>query len=1455
MEARPDMDFVELNRSFAPIEKDKELNPDIASFWGHKLSGWLNWAQLLECRRVVLLAEAASGKTCEFQNRAQALRDQGQAAFFVTVEDLADDSFVAALDLALEQAFESWRDGDTGEDGWFFLDSVDEARLHHKSLERALRRFAREIGAAIGRAHVYVSCRVSDWREQEDREAVKRTLSVPEVLPAPEPVDRDAALLDPIFEEREESSGSSEDEEADSEHWDTLVVQLVPLSIEQQRRLMAASEVTRPDEATAQIEKSGLSALADRPGDLLELAEYWKEHGQFGSLAGMVEHGITVKLSERDRWRPDNSHLASEKARHGAERLAAALTLGKSSNVRAPGHAPGVDLSTNAIEPETVLPEWTDAERNALLRRGIFAPSTYGRVRFHHRGTQEYLTAQWLDRLLKARCPRQAVWQLLFAERYGAKTLVPSLHPIAAWLAVDHPDIRDEILNREPLVLLRHGDPRSLPLDAKERLLLTYAQRHADGQISNDSLDHRSLALFAVPELANAIRKSWHINDREGFRHDLLRLIREGAIRACVSLARNLALDETARDTMRVIAIHAMAACGDSGGLTEAAQCLLSDPSGAGSRLGPGFAAVLYPRFLSVAALLTVMKAAPKPRHYTAEGFGHVLGELWRGCPDVVARESLLAGLADLVLRKPYSRPHRHISAHRTDLAKHMEPLVRDAVLALADAEPSCGLARALMVVERAEKLHPFDRPEPHFCTLVPANPRLQRKLFWADAEEARRIAEDKGKSLRHYRNVLFHPEPLWRLGDGDLEWLYSDLANRPCETDKWLALTAITDILLWAGELGRQAPRLRVLVSGFPELLSYLEARLSPPPESDEDRRRREEMVTERRALAEQREAEDKEAEASWLRLRDELEADASVLRDPARLAKWSGGSVLLHCLLRWLERRTGKGHEDAATQWHPLAGGFGDDVAQAYRDGMKILWRITPPERPGRNGNTVNRTWTAILSMGGLGIEAAESPDWASRLTPGQAMRAAQHACLSEDGYPGWFDALAESHPAEVLPILRKALRREMSARCTSHYGLLSHFSYRPIPSSVQQLLCEVITGQKPANGKVCEHVVGILARLDLDEPERKRVARLACRRFRAARTDEDGPLIRHHLAMLFLTDADQAARELADWLGSIPPAERDAQAATTLGTLFERDSPVSQALAKASATSLDTLARLAYRHVRREDDAERRTGRCTPGPRDRAEEARGCIQSALLGHPGAEAYHAVLRLAGEDSCSISSLRLKGLARGKAEADAEFPAWLPEEVRVLEEQHLLPAKTGEALLDVVMGVLSDIQASSSHADASSLHLVRDAEKEEAVQKWLAEQLHLRSVGRYHDLRESQISQGHRPDIVLGSTAADVQVAIEIKHGKKRAWTVKRLEQALIKQLAERYLKPSNRRWGVLVISHHGNRSWFDPETKRRLEFQDVIRRLQALAERISLAPSSGVTVRVCGIDASSAK
>jgi hypothetical protein len=86
------MEFVDLNRYFVPLSKDQEPSLDIGRFWGPRAAGWLNWKELRRRRRVILLAEAASGKTKEFEYQCDSLRAGGNPAFFLRIEELADNA-------------------------------------------------------------------------------------------------------------------------------------------------------------------------------------------------------------------------------------------------------------------------------------------------------------------------------------------------------------------------------------------------------------------------------------------------------------------------------------------------------------------------------------------------------------------------------------------------------------------------------------------------------------------------------------------------------------------------------------------------------------------------------------------------------------------------------------------------------------------------------------------------------------------------------------------------------------------------------------------------------------------------------------------------------------------------------------------------------------------------------------------------------------------------------------------------------------------------------------------------------------------------------------------------------------------------------------------------------------------------------------------------------------------
>jgi hypothetical protein len=225
-------------------------------------------------------------------------------------------------------------------------------------------------------------------------------------------------------------------------------------------------------------------------------------------------------------------------------------------------------------------------------------------------------------------------------------------------------------------------------------------------------------------------------------------------------------------------------------------------------------------------------------------------------------------------------------------------------------------------------------------------------------------------------------------------------------------------------------------------------------------------------------------------------------------------------------------------------------------------------------------------------------------------------------------------------------------------------------------------------------------------------------------------------------------------------------------------------------------------------------------------------------------------MVRISSHPDFALRSERLHELTRGKAERDAEYPAWTVPEVIAFETQYTAPVKTGADLLRLVLGVLHDIVFKLDKGDATSRKLLERAKDEDEVQNWLTEQIQLRSLGRYHAYRESQIAKGDKPDIIVASATAQCEVAIEVKHGGK-GWTATELEQALRIQLAVNYLRPVTRRHGVLVITHHHDRQWLDPITNKRQPFDALIKRLSGVATTLIETDSGAIEVRCVGINA----
>lgn len=1440
------MEFIELNRDFAALKKDQEIDPNLGPVWGRKYGGWLDWNDILEHRRVVMLAEALSGKTEELRYRAGTLSQEGKHAYFVRIEDLADGQFEDALDHRSTDSFNSWL-AETTSDAWFFLDSVDEARLNHKNFSTALNRFARKLGVInLQRAYIFISCRVSDWKGREDRESIERILPYQEPLKPPsEILDYRTALLNPIFN-RSSRSTNNPKETPTLNPKDLLIIQLLPLTSEQRNRLAKASGVNEVAEFSSAIQLNGLEAMAERPGDLLDLAWYWNENGKFGSLREMSEQSVRRKLQEQDQSRADGNLLSAEKARIGAEQLAAALTLGKSFTLRALGQEPDPTLAAGAIDPTHILSDWSPAEQAALLRRGAFTPSTFGRLRFHHRSTQEYLTATWITRLMNAGCPREEIAHLLFVERYGVKTVVPSLRAVAAWLALDHSDIRQEIIKREPLTLIQHGDPKSLPIAAREALLEAYAEHDVIGQVTGQVLDHRAVWMFSDIRLACAIRTSWAKNDRSGFRLDLLRFIREAKIVACVDLARSAALDIAVNDYVRVVAIEAIFVCEDHNGLKQLAEKARSAPDRLSYRLAPAFAQNLYPQFLSVDELLELIDRSQPLEQYTTGGFGDILDELVEATPNRNDQKKLAYGLASICLAAPHVDDIPRLSSKHAELVNSMSKLSIRELKFRSLGEVDEGFIRLLMVVERAKD---YSNDESQIVTLresVRADSDLNRALFWADVLDTR--THPKLTPETRYWNVTYLcGVPLWQLNITDLAWLQKDCIEKPDESDRRIAFSAVWTLLRDAGRLDSERELIQNLTESNPWLAADL-AEYSAPSVISEEHKKYEKQLKVNRQKRAKKEAEDQD---SWLKFQAMLELEPTLLSDPEKLKTWSPGFDRLMFLTDWLAKRSGTDFCKASREWPLLMEAFSSSVVEAYKSGIKHIWRMTEAERPAHKGSGHFTTkYTTMLSIAGLNLEAAETTDWYIDLTDVEVIRAAEHACLSGQGYPEWLDVLIDKYPLQSLPILHSALTSEIYSN-NIRSDLLSHYAYSQnhAHSSLGAIISNALRKKDIDSLEVVERCLKVLTRQHITPLMTRGLVKMVRNRFTRHLAAGNEEMALRYFALQLHIQPEPAILELEKILEAMATSNEQERIEKWLSFFFGRHGGIStNVFERLSILTLTTLLRVVYRHIRYEDDRAGRGGILRQ--RDHAEDARNIVLSALTNRSGADAYHALIALSEDPLFQLSSIRFLEMAHEKVEQDAELPSWKTDEVLKFEREFVIPVKSGSDLLRLVMSVLSDIAYSFINADASSRPLLLAAKDENEVQHWLAEQFTLRAKSRYIVHRESEVSNGDKPDIVISSSTANVEVAVELKHGDK-GWTVKQLDHALKNQLAENYLKPANRRQGVLVVTCHSKRKWQEPGTRIKWTFSELSEWLNRQALGLLNNRVGEVEVRVFGLDA----
>ena len=1076
---------IELDRTFWPLGDGEEYDPDTLRAQARFELHLMHWSNLLTMTRVVILAEAGTGKTHELRETARRLRREGKAAFFCRIEWLATDSLENALSEGSIEEVRSWLEG--SHTAWFFLDSVDEARLANPQFfEKALRALARALNHAISRAYIFITARVSDWRATSDLVLVKDVLPPP---PTRNTVDTQRAEQDTATLDAETEVKPAEKDPQD----DVQVVQLAPLTADQMRQFATGQGVQDVAAFMAAITRADADIFAERPQDLLELIVYWNEHGRIGTHAEMIAFNIDKKLVEPNPDRDEARPLAQAKALEGAMLLAAALTLTRKNAILLPDRPVGPTRAAQAIEPKELLRDWEARDIHTLLGRALFDEATYGRVRFHHRSVRECLTARWLLHLLESGKPRRAVEGLLFAQRYGLDVVIPSMQPIAAWLALGDERVRTRILTIAPDILIEHGDPSRLPVAIRAHLLQRFANLNAGRSDTGASFAMASVHRLADPRLATTMLDLLHQHrEKEHIRQLLLNIVWQGPIPECAEAALAFALDTTMDPHTRICGIRAVGAAGNEGQQRRLAEAVLRNISPwEQQELGAAVGA-LFPGVLTVDELLTLLEAVEPPPRYDVNALEYALQEIVSVTCPLPQREPLLIGLVGLLEREPHIMPRYCEVSQRYGWLLRYAAQLAECILLDADAKTLQFNNAVLRTIElEAQEIdypNVYHRIDHRLQDFISELPTLRHFLFWRSVERRRKELAAEGTRLTGWWQARpgspFGLNALVRqFNVDDFSVFLRDVRQRTEIDDRLVALTAAFALWRQGGRGRKGRERMWRAVRGESEFEAKLHTLLHPGPETEEERRHHRSERDFRRRHAE-RQARQAQARRKWvMRLRNNIDRIRSVDRatvDQVFRELYRLGQEILrlaHSSTRW-----------GSNRWELLEAECGREVAEAARDGLMAFWRLYESPLPSEH-NTNGVTNGTIIGLIGLAIEARERPGWARALSARDAQRASRYALCELNGFPDWAPDLLAAHPEAFDAVMHRELSWELERPADvppPHY-MLSALLYGPEPIRARYcpIIQKLLEQAEPAHAQTLEHTLSIVLRVGCSRP----------------------------------------------------------------------------------------------------------------------------------------------------------------------------------------------------------------------------------------------------------------------------------------------------------------------------------------------------------------------------------
>jgi hypothetical protein len=976
-------EFIELDRTFHELLEHGEASDEAEISLAFHFGKQFHWPDLLKEYRVIILSEAGSGKTVEIRHTARAFREQGQPAFFLRLEHISRD-FENSFEVGTHEAFREWLA--SGEEGWLFLDSVDEARLRSPlDFELALRKLSRQIITAKDRTHIVITGRTTAWRPKTDLAYCKQHLPYGGFGIS----KRASKAENGSFE-----YGARITTVAGDKTSPTFKIVAFDNLTRHQISVFSQSRGLQNSEAFLEaVERADAWSFTSRPQDLEELTEFWLDTGRIGTRLEIMQNSITRRLTERDQDRAEVSPLSMERVRHGVRLLAAACTLGQNPAIRVPDGAE----NSKGIAVQSVLPDWDDRDQIALLSRPIFDEAIYGTVRFHHRSVREYLTAEWFAELLGRETSRRKLESLFFRNQYGLEVIVPTLRPILPWLAILDQKISKRIEKVKPEVFFEGGDPSQLPLEVRRHILQKVCAQIANSDIGHSIRDYAAVQRFANSDLTNDVCTLLQAYvDNGELVEFLLRMVWLGQLTGALPEAMRVALDPTAEEYSRTAAFKAIKVIGSQEDQENIRQGFLAEATELNREWLTELVEGTQPTEQTVDWLLACLAKSQSKEYFTVDYLMDGVTEFVSSAdikllPKIVEYLNRLLDLPPMIERR-----YCEISEKFTWLIAPASTAVKRLALA---RHPASLQTSSLGILRKCSTAydHGIDdlaATKEEFSKLVSEWNELNRALFWFEVEKSREDLDKKrGERLVRWWNVSLF-EAFWQFSEDDFEYMSEEIMRQTLLDNRLVALSLAFDLCMKNNQSAPCLTQLQKLVASEKELTDQLKKYLKPP-ENQYSNRWKQQKVKREKHIKTQQEKQEKYHTDWKIFFSDNLDkAKAALDEQPGKLTHHL---LYLFDQIRDKKSKTGRWTE---YKWRSLISDYGEEVARFYRDSTVSFWRQYEPKLRSE-GAPFNQTLHAvIIGLTGIEIEFNESKDWSENLTTAEVELACRYASFELNG-----------------------------------------------------------------------------------------------------------------------------------------------------------------------------------------------------------------------------------------------------------------------------------------------------------------------------------------------------------------------------------------------------------------------------------------------------------------------